>query len=175
MNSKTIWARVGQWWVVALIILFLDRFSKVWVESSLFFGESIPVMPFFDITLHYNTGAGFGFLAQAGGWQRWFFSITALVVTVGITWRLYKISLENKLESLSLTLILGGAIGNLYDRLFYGHVVDFFHFHWEAYPVWGMTQFPVFNIADIAISLGVFVMLIEGFWSPKRDGNEGNQ
>ncbi|TBR40858.1 signal peptidase II [Marinomonas agarivorans] len=169
MNIKTFWTRIWIWWLLALILLLVDRFSKVWIEANLFFGESIPVIPFFDITLHYNSGAGFGFLAQAGGWQRWFFSVVALVATVGITWRLYKVSMHNKLESISLTLILGGAIGNLYDRLAYGHVVDFLHFHWEAYPILGVTQFPVFNIADIAISLGLVVMLIEGFWGQDRE------
>lgn len=164
-----LWSKIGVWWLIAIVILFLDRLSKVWIESSLFFGEKIPVLPFFDLTLHYNAGAGFGFLAQAGGWQRWFFSITAVLVTVGITWRLYKISLKNRWEASSLTLILGGAIGNLYDRLAYGHVVDFLHFHWEAYPIFGITQFPVFNIADIAISLGVIVMFLEGFYVKKND------
>lgn len=169
MNTKVIWSKVGVWWVVALAILFIDRFSKAWVESYLFFGERVPVLSFFNLTLHYNSGAGFGFLAQAGGWQRWFFSIIAIVVTVGITWRLHKISIQNRWEACSLTLILGGAIGNLYDRLAYGHVVDFFHFHWMDYPVFGVTQFPIFNIADIAISLGVFVMLLEGFFARKNE------
>lgn len=171
MNKKMLLSKIGYWWGVAIVILVVDRLSKVWVEADLFFGEKISIVPFFNITLHYNSGAGFGFLSEAGGWQRWFFSVVAIAVMVGVTWRLYKVSTENSWEAYSLTFILGGAIGNLYDRLAYGHVVDFLHFHWEDYSFFGVAEFPVFNVADISITVGVFIMLLEGFFVKKNEAN----
>ena len=154
--------QVQRWWALALIVFALDWVSKQWIELSLHYGQEIRLLPFFDLTLRYNTGAAFSFLAQAGGWQRWFFSLIALLVSVGITWRLVKLARDNFWESLSLTLILGGAIGNLYDRLMYGHVIDFLQFHWQQ-----SWYFPAFNIADSAITLGVILMLLEGFLKKK--------
>lgn len=158
MTMSFIWQQLQRWWALAMLIFGLDWLVKQWVDTSLRYGQEIPVLPFFDITLRYNTGAAFSFLADAGGWQRWFFSLIAVVVVIGISWRLVKISSSNRWEALSLTLILGGAIGNLYDRLAYGHVVDYLQFHWQQ-----NWYFPAFNIADTAISLGVIVMLLEGY------------
>ncbi|TYL49081.1 signal peptidase II [Marinomonas sp. IMCC 4694] len=165
MTALIIWNRVQRWWALALILFVVDWVTKQVVEANLFYGQEIAVLPFFDLTLRYNTGAAFSFLAQAGGWQRWFFSIIALAVAVGISWRLVKIAETNRLESLALTFVLGGAIGNLYDRLVYGHVVDFIQFHW--YQSW---YFPAFNVADSAITVGVILMLIEGFVTNKQEG-----
>ncbi|WP_408631198.1 signal peptidase II [Marinomonas shanghaiensis] len=158
------WKRVQRWWALALILFVLDWVTKQVIESNLFYGQEIAVLPFFDLTLRYNTGAAFSFLAQAGGWQRWFFSFIALAVVVGISWRLIKIAETNRLEALALTFVLGGAIGNLYDRLVYGHVVDFLQFHWQQ--VW---YFPAFNVADSAITIGVILMLLESFVSKKPE------
>lgn len=165
MTALIIWKRVQRWWALALILFVADWVTKQVVETYLFYGQEIAVLPFFDLTLRYNTGAAFSFLAQAGGWQRWFFSIIAFAVAVGISWRLVKIAETNRLESLALTCVLGGAIGNLYDRLVYGHVVDFIQFHW--YQSW---YFPAFNVADSAITVGVILMLIEGFVTNKQEG-----
>ncbi|MBR7890196.1 lipoprotein signal peptidase [Marinomonas sp. A79] len=165
MTVLTVWKRVQRWWALALVLFAIDWVTKQAVESNLFYGQEIPVLPFFDLTLRYNTGAAFSFLAQAGGWQRWFFSIIALAVVVGISWRLVKIANSNRLESLALTFVLGGAIGNLYDRLVYGHVVDFIQVHWQQ--AW---YFPAFNVADSAITIGVILMLIESVVTNKQEG-----
>ncbi|MCW8357642.1 MAG: signal peptidase II [Marinomonas sp.] len=165
MTALIIWKRVQRWWALALILFVLDWLTKQAIESSLFYGQEIAVFPFFDLTLRYNTGAAFSFLAQAGGWQRWFFSFIAFAVVVGISWRLVKIADSNRLESFALTFILGGAVGNLYDRLVYGHVVDFLQFHWQQ-----SWYFPAFNLADSAITLGVILMLLESVVTKKQEG-----
>ncbi|WP_219704252.1 signal peptidase II [Marinomonas lutimaris] len=167
MTALIVWKRVQRWWALALILFVLDWVTKQAVVSNLFYGQEIAVFPFFDLTLRYNTGAAFSFLAQAGGWQRWFFSFIALAVVVGISWRLVKIAETNRLESLALTFVLGGAIGNLYDRLVYGHVVDFLQFHWQQ-----SWYFPAFNLADSAITIGVILMLLESFVSKKQEGTK---
>ncbi|MCB5162051.1 signal peptidase II [Marinomonas algarum] len=164
MTVSTVWRRVQRWWLLALVLFVVDWVSKQAVEANLYYGQEITVLPFFDLTLRYNTGAAFSFLAQAGGWQRWFFSVIALAVVIGISWRLVKIANTNRLESLALTFILGGAIGNLYDRLVYGHVVDFIQVHWQQ-----SWYFPAFNVADSAITIGVVLMLIEGFVTKKQE------
>ena len=167
MTALIVWKRVQRWWALALILFVLDWVTKQAIESNLFYGQEIAVFPFFDLTLRYNTGAAFSFLAQAGGWQRWFFSFIAVAVVVGISWRLVKIAKTNRLESLALTFVLGGAIGNLYDRLVYGHVVDFLQFHWQQ-----SWYFPAFNLADSAITIGVILMLLESFVSKKQEGTK---
>jgi signal peptidase II len=167
MTALIVWKRVQRWWALALILFVLDWVTKQAVVSNLFYGQEIAVFPFFDLTLRYNTGAAFSFLAQAGGWQRWFFSFIAVAVVVGISWRLVKIAKTNRLESLALTFVLGGAIGNLYDRLVYGHVVDFLQFHWQQ-----SWYFPAFNLADSAITIGVILMLLESFVSKKQEGTK---
>ncbi len=164
MMMHTMWKQVRRWWALAFVLFVLDWATKQAIESSLYYGQEIAVLPFFDLTLRYNTGAAFSFLAQAGGWQRWFFSAVALMVSVGITWRLVKISNTNRLEALALSFVLGGAIGNLYDRLAYGHVVDFLQFHWQQ-----SWYFPAFNVADSAITIGVILMLLESFVSKKPE------
>jgi len=167
MTALIVWKRVQRWWALALILFALDWVTKQAIESKLFYGQEIAIFPFFDLTLRYNTGAAFSFLAEAGGWQRWFFSLIALAVVVGISWRLVKIAEINRLEALALTCILGGAIGNLYDRLVYGHVVDFLQFHWQQ-----SWYFPAFNIADSAITIGVILMLLESFVAKKQEGTK---
>lgn len=161
--------QVQRWWALAIAIFALDWVTKQGIEANLYYGQEIPILPFFDLTLRYNTGAAFSFLAGAGGWQRWLFSLIAVAVVVGISWRLAKIGRSNRLEALSLTLIMAGAIGNLYDRLAYGHVVDFIQIHWQS--TW---YFPAFNIADSAITIGVVLMLCEGLFTkhPKGTANE---
>ncbi len=162
MISISAFKQAQRWWALACVLIILDWLTKQWADTSLYYGQEIPLLPFFDLTLRYNTGAAFSFLAQEGGWQRWFFAVIAISVSIGISWRLMKIGNENPWESLSLSLILGGALGNLYDRLAYGHVIDFIQLHWQQ-----SWYFPAFNIADSAISLGVVVMLLEGFLNKK--------
>jgi len=144
---------------IAAIVVILDQITKVWADTSLELYEQIPVTPFFNITLAYNTGAAFSFLSDAGGWQRWFFIGISVVVSVVLTIWLYRMARDEKWLGISIALILGGAIGNnLIDRVIYGHVVDFIQiYHNDWY-------FPSFNVADAAITVGTIILLIISFF-----------
>lgn len=141
---------------IALIVLTLDLASKYWVESVLEFGQKIPLTSFFNLILTYNPGAAFSFLSEESGWQRWFLSGIAGSAALLIIFLLNKYKHE-KLFCLSLSLILGGALGNLYDRITLGHVVDFLDFYIDAY------HWPAFNIADSAIFVGAVLMIYDSF------------
>lgn len=147
------WRQLSWLWL-ALAVLVSDQWTKTLVEQSFYLHERLVVLPFFNITLAYNPGAAFSFLAQAGGWQRWFFAGIALLASVFIvSWMLRK--QESRWVLAGLTLVLGGALGNLWDRLVLGHVVDFLDFHWAGW------HFPAFNLADTAITLGVACLLLD--------------
>ncbi len=145
-------------WLSALVIV-LDQASKWFLSSWLSLYETVAVVPFFNLTMAHNTGAAFSFLAQAGGWQRWFFAIIAFVVSVVLFIWLKRLSSTAKLEAISISLILGGAVGNLIDRVFLGYVVDFLDF----YNYYGSYHFPAFNIADSAICIGAALLIIDSF------------
>jgi signal peptidase II len=138
-------------------MVVLDQMSKVWIDSNLSLHQSIPIMPNFSVTYAHNYGAAFSFLSEAGGWQRWFFTVLAIVVSMGIVIYLKNLKPEEKLLAVSLSLILGGALGNIIDRVIYGYVIDFLDVYYQAY------HWPIFNIADSVITLGVTLMLIESF------------
>jgi len=142
--------------LIALVVLILDLATKFWVESELLYGQYIPVTSFFNLVLTYNAGAAFSFLSEASGWQRWFLSSVAAIAAVVITYLLYKYRTE-KLFCLSLSLILGGALGNLWDRITLGHVVDFLDFYIGDY------HWPAFNVADTAICIGAALLIIDSF------------
>jgi len=142
------------WLAFALLVVMLDQFFKIVITRSFTYGESRPVTGFFNLVLVYNKGAAFSFLADAGGWQRWFFTGLAVAVAGFIVWLLYKHA-GQKLFSLAVSLILGGAVGNVVDRLLYGHVIDFLDFHWRA------THFPAFNVADCAITVGAVLLIVD--------------
>ena len=141
-------------WLTALIV-FLDQLTKQMVTASMRLYESIAVIPFFNITYVHNTGAAFSFLSDAGGWQRWFFAALAFVVSIIISVWLARLKKNEILLAISLSLILGGAIGNLIDRLLYGYVIDFLDVY---YKTW---HWPAFNVADSAITVGVVFLLLE--------------
>lgn len=141
---------------IAFFVLALDLVSKYWIESTLQFGEQIPVTSFFNLVLTYNPGAAFSFLSEQSGWQRWFLSGIASIAAIVIIFLLNKYQLE-KLFCWALSLILGGAIGNLYDRIMLGHVVDFLDFYVGTY------HWPAFNIADSAIFVGTALMIYDSF------------
>ena len=141
---------------LALIVLVLDLVSKHWVESILLHGQQIPLTDFFNLVLTYNAGAAFSFLSDASGWQRWFFSGIAAAASILIVYLLRKHAAE-KLFCLALSLVLGGALGNLWDRITLGHVVDFLDFHVGGY------HWPAFNVADSAIFLGAMFLIVESF------------
>lgn len=141
-----------KWLALALAIIVADHFTKWWVSSSLDYQEFIPVLPFFSLVLVHNTGAAFSFLADAGGWQRWFFIAVGVIATVIIVRLLQRHANEPRL-AFSLALVLGGALGNVIDRVVLGHVVDFLYFHYKSFA------WPAFNVADIAISIGAALLI----------------
>ena len=146
------WTR---WLLASLAVVAADRATKAWIGAVLLPGEAHTVTPFFKLVLTFNTGAAFSFLADAGGWQRWFFTVLAVAISAAILWTLRRHHRE-PVASLALALVLGGALGNLYDRVSLGHVVDFLLFHA------GSHGFPAFNVADSAITVGVAILIWDG-------------
>ncbi len=146
--------KLWRWSLLAAVLIVLDQLTKLYFDASLRYGERIAVLPFFDFTLLYNPGAAFSFLAQADGWQRWFFTVLGLCASVFILVMMHK-SRSNKRLLLALTLILGGALGNVIDRIAYGHVVDFLLFYWKDW------YYPAFNIADTCITLGAILLILD--------------
>lgn len=152
------------WYLLSLVVIILDQWTKWLAETNLTFLEPVPVIePFLNWTLAYNYGAAFSFLADAGGWQKWFFSGLALLMSLFLIGYLAKAPRQAKLLSLGLALVLGGAVGNLIDRLLHGHVIDFIHVHYA--DVW---HYPIFNIADIGISIGVLLIVIDMLFLEKK-------
>ncbi len=156
-----------KWLWLSLLALVLDQASKLIIDSSMQLYQSIPVIPFFNLTYVHNTGAAFSFLSEAGGWQRWFFAGLALVISVVIAVWLSRLQKYETLLAAALSLILGGAVGNLIDRLAYGYVIDFLDVYY------GTRHWPAFNIADSAITLGVMLMLVESFVGKSKDETQG--
>lgn len=146
-----------KWLGLSLLALVLDQVTKLLVDSTMQLYQSIPLLPFFKLTYVHNTGAAFSFLSESGGWQRWFFAGLALVISVVIAVWLSRLEKHETLLAVALSLILGGAVGNLIDRLAYGYVIDFLDVYY------GTWHWPAFNIADSAITLGVVLMLAESF------------
>lgn len=144
------------WYLLSLVVIILDQWTKWLAETNLTFLEPVPVIePFLNWTLAYNYGAAFSFLADAGGWQKWFFSGMAILMSLFLIVYLPKAPRKTKLLSLGLALVLGGAIGNLIDRLLHGHVIDFIHVHYA--DVW---HYPIFNIADVGIFIGICIGVV---------------
>lgn len=157
------WMRSGlKWWWVALVALILDQVSKIWVMNSFSLYESVPLMPSLNFTYVHNLGAAFSFLADAGGWQRWGFAIFATLVSFGLVAMMRAQAANLVRLNLAYALILGGAIGNLIDRVLYGYVVDFIDFYV------GNWHWPAFNIADSAICIGASLMILDAFMQPKE-------
>jgi signal peptidase II len=138
-------------------VILLDQFTKQLAEALLTAYQAVKVLPFFDLTLMYNTGAAFSILSDQGGWQRWFFVSLALIVSGVLVIWLKRLRPDEKWVALALALIIGGAIGNLIDRILFGQVIDFVHLHYHQY------YWPAFNVADSAISIGVAIMLVDAF------------
>ncbi len=142
------------WLGIAVIVVLLDQVSKITMSRLLVYGQSEMITPYFNLVMVYNQGAAFSFLANSGGWQRWFFSGLAFVVSLAIIWMLHK-NTTQRLFCWALTLILGGAVGNLIDRVLYGHVIDFLDFHI------GTLHWPAFNVADSAITVGAALFVLD--------------
>ncbi|WP_445367412.1 signal peptidase II [Methylomonas sp. BW4-1] len=146
-----------KWLWISAVTLVLDQASKLAVDGSMQLFESIPLLPYFNLTYVHNTGAAFSFLAQAGGWQRWLFAGLAVVMSGIIAVWLHRLQKHETLMAVALSLVLGGAIGNLIDRVAYGYVIDFLDVYYQDW------HWPAFNIADSAICIGVGLMLLESF------------
>lgn len=152
-----------KWLWLSLLAVILDQASKLAVAGSMQLYESIEIMPFFKLTYVHNTGAAFSFLSEAGGWQRWFFAGLALAISAVIAVWLARLKKHETLLAVALALVLGGAVGNLIDRLAYGYVIDFLDVYYGAW------HWPAFNIADSAITLGVALLLLESFGVGRAD------
>ena len=144
-----------KWIWLAMAVVVLDQLTKYIASTSLEMHQPIAVMPMFNWTLMHNTGAAFSFLADAGGWQRWFFAVIAVVVSVVIFLWIKRLEQHEKWQAIALALILGGALGNVIDRIWLGYVVDFIQVYYQQW------YWPAFNIADSAISIGVVMIIIE--------------
>ncbi len=161
-----------RWLWISLLIIVLDQLSKQIAEHMLPLRDPVTVFSWFDWYLTYNTGAAFSFLAGAGGWQRWFFTIVAIIISGVILQWLRKLPNEDRITAISLCLILGGAIGNVIDRLLFGHVIDFIQVWLGSYP------YPAFNIADSSIFCGAVILVASSFItgnSEKQDEHDRTQ
>jgi len=155
MNSVNM-PNLYRWFTISAVVIVLDVYTKHLIQHAFQYGEHRTVTSFFDLVRYHNEGAAFSFLSNAGGWQRWFFTLVASVAVVVISY-LIKKHQSQKLFSIGLALVLGGAIGNLYDRVTLGYVVDFLYFHINDY------YWPAFNVADSAVCLGVGILLLDSF------------
>jgi signal peptidase II len=153
-------ARWARWLLLSAAVIVLDLATKAWVSSAFYLGEFREVLPVFNLVLAHNTGAAFSFLAGAGGWQRWLFTAVTVVISIALVIGLRRN--DRPLIATAFALVLGGALGNLYDRLTLGYVVDFLDFHW------GAAHFPAFNVADSAITIGVALLLWDSVRTPQR-------
>jgi signal peptidase II len=163
-----------KWLSLSLLVIVLDQLTKFWAGSALELHQTVEFLPFLDISLAHNTGAAFSFLSDAGGWQRWFFSALAIAVSVMIVFWLKRLPADQLKSAIALSLVLGGALGNVLDRILLGHVVDFIDFHYQAGSCLPLFQtitgisgvqchWPAFNIADSAITLGAVLLIIDAF------------
>ena len=156
-----------KWLWLSAVVIVLDQYTKWLASTKLHLFERVEILPIFNFTLAHNTGAAFSFLSDAGGWQRWFFTVLAIGVSIFIVFWLKKLRTDERATAISLTLILGGAIGNVIDRIRLGYVVDFLDFHW------GDAHWPAFNIADSAIFVGAVILVALSFFtSEKSDSKE---
>lgn len=168
MSNITVKKSGLQWLWLSLIAFVLDIGSKFWVMNSIGYGwnNRIEVLPFFNLLYVHNYGAAFSFLSDAGGWQRWFFTAIALGVSALLIYWMKQTPAENKLLNCAYSLVIGGALGNLFDRLVHGYVVDFLDFYVGNY------HWPAFNFADVAICLGAGLIVLESFFSSKKSSTQ---
>jgi signal peptidase II len=160
-DAASWWQRMLPWLALALLILFLDQLSKVAIERTFEYGDVRPVTSFFNLVLTYNKGAAFSFLANADGWQDEFLTLVGVGASLFILYLLARHG-HQRLFSVALAMILGGAIGNVIDRVVYGHVIDFLDFHWSGW------HWPAFNLADSAIVGGAALLILDELFRVRR-------
>ncbi len=156
-GKRTFGSTPARWWPwlgLALLLFIADQITKQWILDRYQLGDATVITSFFNIVRAHNTGAAFSFLADASGWQRWFFTGIGVAAAVFIVWML-RAHAGQRLFSFALACILGGAVGNVIDRLQHGYVVDFLDFHWAGW------HFPAFNVADSAISIGAVLLILD--------------
>lgn len=158
-NSNHRWL---EWLWISVVVVILDQATKFVIDANFQYGESKYIFSWFNLVLAYNKGAAFSFLADAGGWQRWFFIILTLAISSVLIWMLRN-NRGNRLLSIALALVIGGAFGNLYDRVAYGHVVDFIQWHVAGY------YWPAFNVADSSICIGAGLLIFDSFRKPAAE------
>jgi signal peptidase II len=150
-----------KWLGVSLVVIILDQLSKFIANAQLVYAEPLPVLPSFNLTLLYNRGAAFSFLSEAGGWQRWFFVVVSVIAVVFLTYWLRKLKPGQWALALALSLVIGGAVGNLVDRLWLGYVIDFIQLYYKNF------YWPAFNVADSAITVGAVLLVWDGLFAHK--------
>ena len=154
--------RATAWLLLSALVVLADQITKSYITTHYGEFEFTPVLPVLDITLMHNVGAAFSFLATASGWQRWLFIGLAVTVSIAIVAWLWRMPRSHRLLAGGLALVLGGAVGNVIDRIRLGYVVDFIHFHWDK------AYFPAFNVADSAITVGAACLLLDTLIEPRR-------
>lgn len=168
MSSNRPNSHLWPWLGLAAALLVADQLTKQWILAAYQLGDSTHVTSFFNLVRVHNTGAAFSFLAGAGGWQRWFFTAVGVGAAVFIVWML-RSQPGQKLFAFALSCILGGALGNVIDRLWHGYVVDFLDFHWSFLEgLFPGGHFPSFNLADIAISVGAAALILDEILRVRR-------
>lgn len=163
---RNIHSEVWLWYGLAILVIAADQVSKWWITASLSYGDPWVFTSFFNFTLLHNYGAAFSFLSDAGGWQKWFFSTIAVAISVGIVVWMSRLNPSRRLELIALSLVLGGAVGNLYDRLTLGYVVDFIVVHYQD------NYWPAFNIADSAICVGAVLLVVDSLTADRHSKSE---
>lgn len=155
-----------KWLWLSVVIIVIDQLTKYLASDMLLLHEPVEIMPFFNLTLAHNTGAAFSFLSDASGWQRWFFIVLALVVSVVILLWMRGLARNASHIAISLALILGGALGNVWDRIQLGYVVDFIDVYYDQW------HWPAFNVADSSITIGTVLLIIDAIWGMRRNHNK---
>lgn len=151
-----------KWLWLSVAVIALDQITKALASAHLVLEVPVPLLPFFNLTLMHNSGAAFSFLSSAGGWQRWFFVVIALAVSVALIWWLRQLQRSQLCLALALALVLGGALGNVWDRIMLGYVVDFVDLYY------GSRHWPAFNVADAAITVGAVLLLLDALRSERK-------
>lgn len=170
MASKQSASNLWVWLGIAFIVVVLDQFTKTLIIGKFAHGDVREVTSYFNLVRAHNPGAAFSFLANAGGWQRWFFVGLGVFACALMTYMLRQHG-GQKMFAWALTLIMGGAVGNVVDRLIHGHVIDFLDFHWHwLSAVFPGGHFPAFNVADCAISVGAVLLILDEFRRVRRGG-----
>lgn len=156
------------WLWLSVLVIVLDLATKYLASAFLDYAKPLHILPILDFTLLYNKGAAFSFLANHGGWQRWLFALISTGVSIALIVWLKRLPRQSAWLACALSLVLGGAIGNLYDRIVHGHVIDFISVHWQA------SYFPAFNIADSAITIGAIMLIIDALMESHKAKKQAN-